>query len=157
MMLLFMSSKNGSSPHEIRNLCIHIFMFQLSSAGLLYFASSKGEKVKQPENKADRAPLSETKQCLEVQCCSKCQFKLRSLIKRAFLFLMMTNQQGKWLTNNMKQNLSVSQAILFIFWKLNVHYHGHKSPPFVPTLTGIQSTSSYSIHFRSVLILFSHL
>jgi hypothetical protein len=57
-MLLFMSSKNGSSPQERRNLFIHIFIFQLSWAELLYFASSKVKMVKQTENKADRACLS---------------------------------------------------------------------------------------------------
>jgi hypothetical protein len=57
-MLPFMSSKNGSSPQERSNLFIHIFIFHLSWAELLYFASSKGKMVKQTENKADRAWLS---------------------------------------------------------------------------------------------------
>ena len=43
--------------------------------------------VKLPERKADRASLSEAKQYLEIQCFSKCQFKLRSLIiKGIFIF-----------------------------------------------------------------------
>jgi hypothetical protein len=61
-----MSSKYCSSPHERRNLSIHIFIFQLSSAGLLYFASSKGKKIKRLEHKADGASLSEAKQSLEI-------------------------------------------------------------------------------------------
>jgi hypothetical protein len=66
MMLLFMSSKYGSLPHERRNLSIHIFIFQLSLTGILYFSRGKGKKVKRLENKADGASLSEAKQCLEI-------------------------------------------------------------------------------------------
>jgi hypothetical protein len=65
-MLPLLSSKNGSSPQEKKNLGIHIFIFQLSWNALLYFSSSKGKKVKQPENKADRASLTEAKQYLEL-------------------------------------------------------------------------------------------